>query len=67
MQTILYGIHPQNYWITESGKNNPALARNLVKVSTVEAAEAPTRLLSFANSANRSSIVSVTASATGFS
>ncbi len=62
-----YSIHPQDFWITGSGKNNLALAGNLVKVSTTEAAEAPTTLLSFADTASRSSIASVTASATDLS
>lgn len=42
-----YGLYPTEFWISGTGKNNLSLAGRLVKVSTTQAAPAPTSLLAF--------------------
>ncbi len=48
-----YSIHPEDFWITGSGNNNLALAGSLVKLTTTDAAPAPSTILAFSNTASR--------------
>ncbi|OUS25748.1 hypothetical protein A9Q99_20015 [Gammaproteobacteria bacterium 45_16_T64] len=59
-----YSIHPEDFWITGSGNNNLALAGSLVKITTTEAAPAPTTILAFADASAKASKSDTTTSAT---
>jgi len=52
-----YSIHPEDFWVSGSGDNNLALAGSLVKITTTEAAPAPSTLLAFSNTASRAANV----------
>jgi hypothetical protein len=45
-----HSIHPRDFWITGSGKNNLALAGNLVRLADSAAAPAPRTMLAFSGS-----------------
>lgn len=44
-----HSIHPEDFWISGTGKNNLSLAGSLVKLSTTEGAPQPTTILAFAS------------------
>lgn len=62
-----YSIHPEDFWITGSGKNNLALAGSLVKLTTTESAPAPSTILAFSNTASRAVTASASTSSTELS
>lgn len=44
-----HSIHPEDFWISGTGKNNLSLAGSLVKLSTTQAAPTPRTLLAFSS------------------
>lgn len=47
-----HSIHPEDFWISGTGKNNLSLAGSLVKLSDTAAAPAPTTILGFSSRSN---------------